>query len=414
MGIQERILGFQSNNEFEIAIQASPEIENNISHFIGKEINELPSVDAMCYFFQYTNPEEIHKVRKEMLNTLERKKFLAQLKTDDDYLLLAIDGVQTFSTNRKIKHSITREHDNKSVTHHQYFLEAKIVSKQGFVISIDSEPIENPIEKFDKQDCEQKAAVRLLQRVSKEHPHMKFCILGDGLYCNSKLMAICKRNRWKYSFTFKGKSKYPKLLEEINCEYKYSQRNNHYTHLIRKSDTSELYIELRWCNNVKYDMGNNGELNINFIEGVVVRKKKGVKEVVAKFSFLVDSHTTKKNAYKKIMNCRRRWKIENEGFNFQKNNILNIGHSFSSVGYAGQNFYLLAQIAHTIIQLASFTDIAGQVRRIMTADNDTLSQSLKSIFKTSKMIAQRMRVELFDKIFKPPLISSMRVRLKFA
>ena len=160
-------------------------------------------------------------------------------------------------------------------------------------------------------------------------------------------------------------------------------------------------------------MGNNGELNINFIEGVVVRKKKGVKEVVAKFSFLVDSHTTKKNSYKKIMDCRRRWKIENEGFNFQKNNILNIGHSFSAVGYAGQNFYLLAQIAHTIIQLASFTDIAGQVRRIMTADTDTLSQSLKSIFKTSKMIAQRMRVELFDKIFKPPLISSMRVRLKF-
>ena len=414
MGIQERILGFQSNNEFELALQASSEIENNISHFIGEEINELPSIDAMCYFYQHINPKEIHEVRKKMLNTLERKKFLEQFKTDDGYLLLAIDGVQTFSTSREIGHSITRKHDNKSVTRHQYFLEAKVVSKQGFVISIDTEPIENPIEEFDKQDCEQKAAVRLLQRISKEHPHMKFWILGDGLYCHSKLMDICEKNSRKYSFTFTGKTKYPKLLEEINCKYSYSQRNNHYTHLLRRTETSELYIELRWCNNVEYDLGNNGERNINFIEGRIVRKKKGVTKVVTEFSFLVDSPTSRKNAYKKLMDCRRRWKIENEGFNFQKNNILNIGHSFSSVGYAAQNFYLLAQIAHTIIQLTSLTDIAGQVRRVMTGDTDTLSQSLKSIFKISKMIAQRMRVELFDKVFKPPLICSMRVRLKLA
>jgi len=75
---------------------------------------------------------------------------------------------------------------------------------------------------------------------------------------------------------------------------------------------------------------------------------------------------------------------------------------------------VLAQIAHTIIQLSIFTDIAGQVRRVMTNANDTLSQSLKSIFKTSKIIAQRMRVELLDKVFKPPLMPSMRVRLKLA
>ena len=114
------------------------------------------------------------------------------------------------------------------------------------------------------------------------------------------------------------------------------------------------------------------------------------------------------------MLCRKRWKIENEGFNFQKNNILHINHNFSSVGHAGQNFYLLAQIAHTIIQLTAFTDIAGQVRRQMGNDTDKLSQSLKSIFQTFKIIASRIKVEFLEKVFKPPEYTPMRIRLTFA
>ena len=97
-----------------------------------------------------------------------------------------------------------------------------------------------------------------------------------------------------------------------------------------------------------------------------------------------------------------------------RNTKKHIGHNFSSVGNAGQNFYLLAQIAHTIIQLAALTDIAGQVRRQITGEIDQLSQSLKTIFRTFGMIAHRIKVELLEKVFKPPLIAPMRIRLKFA
>lgn len=132
------------------------------------------------------------------------------------------------------------------------------------------------------------------------------------------------------------------------------------------------------------------------------------------FAYLVSEPTSQANAFRKFMNCRKRWKIENEGFNFQKNNILNIGHSFSSAGYAGQNFYLLTQIAHIILQLACFTDIAGQIRRLLTGEADNLSQSLKNIFQTFAVIALRIRIELLGKILKPQPIPQMRIRLKFA
>lgn len=48
---------------------------------------------------------------------------------------------------------------------------------------------------------------------------------------------------------------------------------------------------------------------------------------------------------------RERWKIENKGFNEQKNHGYFIQHVFSENYNAMKNHYLLAQIAHTIRQL---------------------------------------------------------------
>jgi len=45
---------------------------------------------------------------------------------------------------------------------------------------------------------------------------------------------------------------------------------------------------------------------------------------------------------------RLRWKIENEGFNSQKNGGYNLEHVYSETG---KFYYLLLQIAHTINQL---------------------------------------------------------------
>lgn len=48
---------------------------------------------------------------------------------------------------------------------------------------------------------------------------------------------------------------------------------------------------------------------------------------------------------------RERWKIENKGFNEQKNHGYFIQHVFSENYNAMKNHYLLAQIAHIIRQL---------------------------------------------------------------
>ena len=48
---------------------------------------------------------------------------------------------------------------------------------------------------------------------------------------------------------------------------------------------------------------------------------------------------------------RKRWKIENEGFNIQKNGTFDIGHLYSKNRIAIKVHYLMIQIAHIIRQL---------------------------------------------------------------
>ena len=48
---------------------------------------------------------------------------------------------------------------------------------------------------------------------------------------------------------------------------------------------------------------------------------------------------------------RARWKVENEGFNRQKNSGLNLGHVYSSDPEKWKSYYLLLQIAFILVQL---------------------------------------------------------------
>lgn len=75
-------------------------------------------------------------------------------------------------------------------------------------------------------------------------------------------------------------------------------------------------------------------------------KKKGTE-----FVYITDLAITNKNIKATINVGRRRWKIENEGFNIQKNGTFDIGHLYSKNQIAIKVHYLMIQIAHILRQL---------------------------------------------------------------
>ena len=72
-----------------------------------------------------------------------------------------------------------------------YVLEAKLVTSFGHAIPLASEFIENLEHRdFDKQDCEQKAFVRLAAKIKGHFPRLPFCVLADELYPNETKFSI--------------------------------------------------------------------------------------------------------------------------------------------------------------------------------------------------------------------------------
>jgi len=70
-----------------------------------------------------------------------------------------------------------------------------------------------------------------------------------------------------------------------------------------------------------------------------------------KFVWLTNLKVGKSNIVKIAKGGRLRWKIENEGFNIQKNRGFNLEHPYSQDETSMKNLYLLLQIAYIISQL---------------------------------------------------------------
>ena len=87
---------------------------------------------------------------------------------------------------------------------------------------------------------------------------------------------------------------------------------------------------------------------------------------------------------------RQRWKIENQGFNTQKNNGYNIEHGYGVKGHAWENYYLIAQIAHVIAQMAAWTDAIHKLPSRRIAKRPGSPQPLLELFGSMKNFVKRL------------------------
>ena len=137
-------------------------------------------------------------------------------------------------------------------------------------------------------------------------------------------MDICKQNNWKYIIRFK-KGSIPSLYEEFETVVSKENESN-------KSD-------YEFVTGLDYE-----EEKINVIKYTDVKKN-------IEYVYITDLPIRNKNIEETINVGRNRWKIENEGFNIQKNGTFDIGHLYSRNQTAIKVHYLLIQIAHMLRQM---------------------------------------------------------------
>ena len=300
----------------------------NIAKVCGLELEEIPHCDTINEVFKKIKIEEIEEIRKYMIVKMIRNKMLEKFKIRGKYYLIVIDGTGLASSKKKYnKNCLVKNKIDKEGKEYQeystYVLEAKLVVGE-MVFSIGSEFVENETEDVSKQDCEIKAFKRLAEKIKKEYPRLKIIISGDALYANKPVMDICEEKGWKYIIRFK-EGAIPSLYKEFET----IEKTDNESKIEKYSYVTKLDYQSKKTNIIKY-----------------IDEKKGTE-----FMYMTDLPITNKNIKETIYLGRQRWKIENEGFNTQKNGTFDIGHLYSKDSTAIKVHYLMIQIAHIIRQL---------------------------------------------------------------
>lgn len=333
----------------------------NISKALGVDLEELPHYDTINNFLKKLEVNQLEKIRKYMINEMLKKRSFENYRYKDKYWKVAIDATGMFSFKEKhCEHCLKRKYKNKEtgeierVEYYHNVLEAKLVLGE-MVFSIATEFIENEHEDVEKQDCELKAFSRLAERLKKDYPKLPICILGDSLYACRRVFDVCKKNRWRYILRFKEGS-IPSIAKEFN--------------ILKEIDTVKEK-GFNFVNEIDYD-----EKKINVVEYIEQVEEKS-KVVQKRFVFITDIEISKSNVEDIVAAGRSRWKIENEGFNNQKNGTYDLEHVCCKDYNAMKNHYILIQIADILRQLF---EKGSEVLKILKLAKKEISSKLKFSF----------------------------------
>jgi hypothetical protein len=311
-------------------------------------VESCPHGDTLNYLCARSDVGEVQEVVTGMTETLIRRKVLYPHRLLDKYFLIVIDGtgMLTFSE-RHCPHCMTRTYKNHTLYYHPV-LEAKLVTSTGFVFSLMTEFIENPGQYPTKQDCELKAFYRLAKRLKKRFPRLPLCLLLDGLFAGGPTFSICDQYRWKYIIVLQ-EDDLPSVNEEFASLLPLAPEN----HLrFRTGVQREIHQDFRWINDIAYVDSKNIEHTVSVIECLETKPDSSQQPFTTRFKWVTNFNvTTHKVLALTNQGGRLRWKIENEGFNVQKNEGFALEHVYSQDATAGKIFYLLLQIAHLLAQL---------------------------------------------------------------
>lgn len=332
---------------------------------------------------------ELHKIRYKMIQTILRKKVLSKWRLLGEYYLISVDGTGYIGFREEhCPLCLQRKLNDGSTYYYHPVLEAKLVTGNGLSLSIGTEFMENRPKASSgnfKQDCELMTFYRWAGKFKKEYPQLRICLLLDSLYAKRPVFKLCERFGWKYIIVFKEGAN-PELYKWYELiRDKFFQKN--YKELILK----DIVQQFRWVSPFVHFT----EEKFHIFECTEEDTKD---HTIKHWVWITNIEITEKNVVKVAnQGGRLRWKIENEGFNSQKNGGYELEHAYSQHPTGMKNFYLVLQIAHLIDQFVQKWSLL----------KDEVMKQIGSIKNIAAILLEEFRNNIID-----PSFLSQRVQIR--
>ncbi|MBV8087424.1 MAG: hypothetical protein JO247_21665 [Chloroflexi bacterium] len=333
--------------DFELRDGGAPVLAN-LNRLAQTDQTTLPVHDTLDHFLGHVALSGWQGLRRQLVQRLVRMKALDAARVlGQPVLLLDATGLICFHR-RHCPHCLVQRHGDVTLYMHQV-LEAKLLGPAGVVVSLGSEFIDNAdaagsagrCAEQVKQDCELKAMQRLLPRIKREYPQLRFVVSGDSLYGCGTTFALVTQLGWSCVVTFK-EGRTPALWREYEA-----LRAQCPQQVVRRQWDNRVE-EYRWVNQLVHEDSEGRCWKLDALECRETRTD-GTAQYFAWLTLLPVGRKTVAEIAEK--GGRARWKVENEGFNRQKNSGLNLEHVYSSDPEKWKSYYLLLQIAFILVQL---------------------------------------------------------------
>jgi len=343
-------------------------------------VDEIPYWETVNRYLERLDPDGLQDIICQLCCRLIRSRAFEDARVRGKYWQVIIDGTQLYSSRGELDEKCLFRIHNKGTPEeykesYYYVLEAKLVLHPGILVSIMTEFVENKGDgEMEKQDCERKACWRLMEKLKQAFPRLPLCLGADSLYACERFFRECKERKWHYILRFK-KGSIPYVAEEYESLGK------------REDNSQKLVYKDGWS---QYDHVNGIDYNgygLNLVgyeeereKEIVKGKDKGKKKLCrSHFLFLTDLPVTERNMAALVEYGRKRWKIENEGFNTQKNQGYCLEHMYSKDYQAIKNHYYLIQIGHMIAQVMECCEkIWKQIRQSREQKHRRILESFKT------------------------------------
>jgi len=311
-------------------------------------VETCPRGDTANVLYSRLDLAKVQKVPTSMVETSIRKKVLYRYRLLGHYYIVAIDGTDILTfPERHCPHCLTRTHNGKTTYYHPV-LEAKLVTANGFVFSLMTEFIENPDENPTKRDCELEAFYRLANRLKQRFPRLPICLLLDGSFAGGPTFALCDEYHWQYLVVL-TEDDLSSVHQELEALMPLAPENHLTIHI---GVQQEIEQDFRWMNDISYVDSQKREHIISVMECLETCPDSKGEHKTTRFEWITNSRVETNNILALTnQGGRLRWKIENEGFNVQKNGGYALEHAYTTDPTAAKVFYYLLQVAHTLAQL---------------------------------------------------------------
>ncbi len=334
-------------------------------------VANTPHGDTLNNTYRRLDVAEVREVVCRCVETLIRKKVLYRYRLLGVYYTIAIDGTGVLAFHKRhCPHCLTKTFHKGEILYYHPVLEAKLVMPNGFAFSLMTEFIENVDLSQNKQDCELKAFYRLAKRLKARFPRLPICLLMDGLYAGGPTFKICADAGWKYLIVLQ-EDHLPNLHRSFALVAPQLPKQRKHLSL-PEAKNEKIEQDYRWAEDLEYLDSQDLRHALGLIECQETRTAATGDITPVRYKWVTNFTLTAHNVDRLAnQGGRLRWKIENEGFNIQKNSELNLEHAYSEDPVARKVFYLLLQLACTFFQIMQRSSLLLEAfpDRLRTAKN---------------------------------------------